>query len=93
MSTTNFDRFDLATTGDNVREDLTSVIYNISPTEVPYQANAGRGTALQTLHEWQIDELDAVDTGKILPLRRATGVAKRVNSGETPCGAILSQAA
>ena len=35
MSTTNFDRYDLATTGDNVREDLTDVIYNISPTEVP----------------------------------------------------------
>jgi hypothetical protein len=62
MSSTNFDRFDLATTGDNVREDLTSVIYNISPTEVPFQANAGRGNAEQTLHEWQIDELDAVDT-------------------------------
>jgi hypothetical protein len=63
MSATNFDRFDLDTTGDNVREDLTDVIYNISPTEVPFQANAGRGTALQTLHEWQIDTLDAVDTG------------------------------
>ncbi len=61
MSTTNFDRYDLATTGDNVREDLTDVIYNISPTEVPYQANAGRGNAMQTLHEWQIDELDPVD--------------------------------
>lgn len=63
MSTTNFDRYDLATSGDNVREDLTDVIYNISPTEVPYQANAGRGTALQTLHEWQIDELETPDTG------------------------------
>ena len=63
MSTTNFDRFDLATEGDNVREDLTDVIYNISPTEVPFQANAGRGNADQTLHEWQIDELAAVDTG------------------------------
>ena len=62
MSTTNFDRFDLATQGDNVREDLTNVIYNISPTEVPLQANAGRGSAAQTLHEWQIDELAAVDT-------------------------------
>ena len=57
MSTTNFDRFDLATEGDNVREDLTDVIYNISPTEVPLQANIGRGNADQTLHEWQIDEL------------------------------------
>lgn len=63
MSTTNFDRFDLATQGDNVREDFTDVIYNISPTEVPFQANAGRGNADSTLHEWQIDELAAVDTG------------------------------
>lgn len=63
MATTNFDRFDLATQGDNVREDLTDVIYNISPTEVPLQANIGRGSADQTLHEWQIDELAAVNTG------------------------------
>ncbi len=63
MSTSNFDRFDLAGSGDNVREDLTDVIYNISPTEVPFQANAGRGSMKNTLHEWQIDELAAVDTG------------------------------
>ena len=63
MSTTNFDRFNLATEGDNVREDLTDVIYNISPTEVPFQANSGRGNADNTLHEWQIDELAAVDLG------------------------------
>ena len=61
MSADNFDRFDLATEGDNVREDLTDVIYNISPTEVPFQANAGRGNADQTLHEWSIDELGVVD--------------------------------
>lgn len=63
MSTTNFDRYDLATEGDNVREDLTDVIYNISPTEVPFQANIGRGSADQTLHEWQIDELADPDLG------------------------------
>jgi len=62
MATSNFDRYDLATSGDNVREDLTDVIYNISPTEVPFQANIGRGTAKNTLTEWQIDELAAVDT-------------------------------
>ena len=61
MATTNFDRYDLNTEGDNVREDLTDVIYNISPTEVPFQANAGRGSMSNTLHEWQIDELAAVD--------------------------------
>lgn len=63
MAGTNFDRFDLAGSGDNVREDLTDVIYNISPTEVPFQANSGRGSMKNTLHEWQIDELAAVDTG------------------------------
>lgn len=62
MAATNFDRYDLATSGDNVREDLTDVIYNISPTEVPFQANAGRGSSAQTLHEWQLDQLAAVDT-------------------------------
>lgn len=62
MASTNFDRFDLASSGDNVRESLTDVIYNISPTEVPLQANAGRGATSNTLHEWQIDELAAADT-------------------------------
>jgi hypothetical protein len=61
MSTTNFDRFNLATEGDNVRESLTDVIYNISPTEVPLQANVGRGDTSNTLHEWQIDELATPD--------------------------------
>lgn len=66
MSADNFDRFNLdAAAGgdDNVREDLTDVIYNISPTEVPFQANSGRGNADNTLHEWQIDDLENVDTG------------------------------
>ncbi len=40
-----------------VREDLADVIYNISPTETPFQTNAGRGKAAQTLHEWQNDAL------------------------------------
>ena len=61
MSTTNFDRYNLNTSGDNVREDLTDVIYNISPTEVPLQANIGRGNADSVLHEWQIDELAAAN--------------------------------
>ena len=62
MSTSNFDRYDLAGSGDNVREDLTDVIYNISPTEVPLQANVGRGDSSNTKKEWQIDELATVDT-------------------------------
>lgn len=53
------DRYDLATNGDTVREDLTDVITNISPTETPFGTNAMRGTAESDLHEWQIDALAA----------------------------------
>ena len=51
-----FDRYDV---GNNVREDLSDIIYNISPTEVPAQSNFGRGTSQQTYKEWQIDVLTA----------------------------------
>jgi hypothetical protein len=51
------DRYDLNTTGDNVREDLTDIIYNISPTERPFHMNADRTTAESDLHEWTIDSL------------------------------------
>lgn len=57
MSTTNFDRYDLNTTGDNVREDLTDVIYNISPTETPAVSNFEREDVAQVLHEWETDAL------------------------------------
>lgn len=42
---------------DNVREDLSDIIYNISPTEVPFQSNAGRGVAETDYKEWLIDDL------------------------------------
>lgn len=45
-----------------IREDLTDVIYNISPTATPFMTNAGRGKAKQTYHEWQTDSLAAADT-------------------------------
>lgn len=48
--------------GKGLREDLTDSIYDISPTDTPFMSNGGRGTAKATLHEWQTDELAAVDT-------------------------------
>jgi len=56
-----FDRYDLATNGDTVREDLSDVISNISPTETPFQSNIGKGTASSDKPEWQIDSLAAAD--------------------------------
>ena len=32
---------------------------NISPVETPFISNAGKSTAIQTLHEWQTDALEA----------------------------------
>ena len=40
-----------------IREDLSNIIYNISPTETPFLNGCGRGTADNTLFEWQTDTL------------------------------------
>src|SRR5258708_31560812 len=41
------------------REDLADEIYNISPTDTPFQANIGKVKARAVLHEWQPDALAA----------------------------------
>jgi hypothetical protein len=46
----------------SVREDLSDVIYNISPVDVPFQSNIGRDKASQTFTEWQTDTLAAATT-------------------------------
>ena len=43
------------------REDLTDVIYNISPTETPFMSSVGKTKATGVLHEWQIDSLSNVN--------------------------------
>lgn len=43
------------------REDLTDVIYNISPSDCPFMSAIGRSKASNTLHEWQTDSLAAAD--------------------------------
>ena len=40
-----------------IREDLSNIIYNISPMDTPFVNGCGRGTADNTLFEWQTDEL------------------------------------
>lgn len=42
-----------------IREDLSDIIYNISPQDTPFISNAGRETVDNTLFEWQVDELAA----------------------------------
>lgn len=46
-----------------IREDLSDIIYNISPMETPFVTGAGRGDrAKNTTFEWQTDSLAAADT-------------------------------
>lgn len=42
-----------------IREDLSDIIYNISPTETPFVTAIGRSTADNVYTEWQIDALVA----------------------------------
>lgn len=49
-------------TGNNIREDLSDIIYNISPTETPFVYNTGKTDATAPLNEWLRDELQAAGT-------------------------------
>ena len=44
------------------REDLSDVIYNISPTDTPFLSSAAKTKATAVLHEWQTDSLAAAAT-------------------------------
>lgn len=44
------------------REDLEDIIYDISPTDTPFMANAKRLKAKMVFHEWQTDALAAASS-------------------------------
>jgi hypothetical protein len=46
-----------------IREDLSDVIYNISPEDTPFMTMAGRRNVDNTFFEWQVDELASPNTG------------------------------
>ena len=56
--TNTYTRFD----AKGVREDLSNVIYQISPEETPFMSNVGRENVKNTYFEWQTDELAAAVT-------------------------------
>jgi hypothetical protein len=41
------------------REDLSDIIYNISPTDTPLMSSIGKTKATAVYHEWQVDSLAA----------------------------------
>lgn len=52
----------LTTSAIGNREDLTDVIYRISPTQTPVLNMASKSKATNTLHEWQVQDLAAAVT-------------------------------
>jgi hypothetical protein len=56
--TNTFDTYD--SVGE--REDLSDVIYSISPTDTPFISSAAKTKATAVLHEWQTDALAAAAT-------------------------------
>ena len=68
------------------REDLSDVIYNISPTDTPFLSSAAKTSASAVLHEWQTDSLAAASTsnavieGDEATLDAATATTRLSNS-------------
>ena len=59
--TNTFDTFD----SNALKEDVSSVIYNVDPSEVPLLSSIPKTSATNTLHQWQTDTLRAgVSTNK-----------------------------
>ncbi len=49
-----------------IREDLTDVIWDISPTDTPFMNSIARVTATATNHEWQTDQLDSAANNAVI---------------------------
>ena len=62
----------LTTAAIGNREDLTDVIYRISPTATPFMSAASKGKATNTLHEWQTQDLAAAASNAQLEGDNAT---------------------
>jgi len=53
--TNTFDSYDMT----GIREDLSDVIYDVSPSETPFYSACAKAKATNTYHEWQTDALRA----------------------------------
>lgn len=60
--TNTFDSYDAV----GNREDLSDIIYNLSPTATPFLTMASKGKAKNTYHEWQTDALAAAGPNAVI---------------------------
>ena len=55
-----------AGTAGNIKEDLSDVIYDISPTETPFLSTIGRTKATSTKHEWVKESLASASSSNFV---------------------------
>ena len=67
-----FDSYDSV----GIREDLSNVIYNVSPEETPFYSKSSKTSAKNTLVEWQTDSLRASADNKHIEGDATTGEAR-----------------
>ena len=80
------------TTG--IREDLSDIIYNISPTDTPFLSGVGKTKATNTAYSWQTDTLTAVaanakDEGATISYPTLTSTTKVSNYTQISSKACL----
>ena len=70
------------TTGSavGIREDLTDGIHRVDVEDTPFMGMAGTAKAKNTIHEWQIRALSAVDTSNAKPEGDTTSRAASTSS-------------
>ena len=61
-----FTVYDTSSTRGGLREDLTDMIYNLSPTDTPLMSTLAKSKATAVYHEWQTDSLAAATTANAL---------------------------
>jgi len=94
--TNTYTRFD----AKGVREDLSNVIYQISPEETPFMSNVGRENVTNTFYEWQTDDLAAaittnaqIEGDDITSFTVAVAAVKEVMSSPSICAFVVIAAA
>ena len=70
--TNTFDTYDAV----GIREDLSNVIYSVTPDDTPFYTACKKTKATNTLHEWQTDTL------------RNSAVNAHIEGGDTSAGAV-----
>jgi len=71
-----FDSYDAV----GIREDLSDIIYDVSPEETPFYTKCKKVTATNSLHEWQTDSLRAAGANAHIEGDATTATARTATS-------------